>query len=136
MGTRTVGTIDEHVGRRIFRRRRLLGLTQAQLADSIGIRFQQIQKYECGLNRVTASRLFELSLALAVPPNYFYEGLPPSLVPVAPANDSGIDPDVLSHQETLELIRAYYNLEEGPRRRLLDLAISLHQEERRTNVPA
>jgi len=61
--------IDLHVGKRLRRRRRLLGLTQQQLAESIGIRFQQIQKYECGANRVTASRLYELSVALNVPVN-------------------------------------------------------------------
>jgi transcriptional regulator with XRE-family HTH domain len=67
--------IDLHVGKRLRRRRRLLGLTQQQLAESIGIRFQQIQKYECGANRVTASRLYELAVALNVPVNYFFEGL-------------------------------------------------------------
>ena len=56
--------IDLHVGKRLRRRRRLLGLTQQQLAESVGIRFQQIQKYECGANRVSASRLFELAEAL------------------------------------------------------------------------
>ena len=67
--------IDLHVGKRLRRRRRLLGLTQQQLAESVGIRFQQIQKYECGANRVSASRLFELAESLDVPVQYFYEGL-------------------------------------------------------------
>jgi transcriptional regulator with XRE-family HTH domain len=122
--------IDLHVGKRLRRRRRLLGLTQQQLAESIGIRFQQIQKYECGANRVTASRLFELSVALNVPVNYFFEGLQSmnsSPVPGAPANDL-IAADVLSQKETLELIRAYYRLGERPRRRLLDLAKALQDE--------
>jgi transcriptional regulator with XRE-family HTH domain len=122
--------IDLHVGKRLRRRRRLLGLTQQQLAESIGIRFQQIQKYECGANRVTASRLFELSVALNVPVNYFFEGLQSmnqSPVPGAPANDL-IAADVLSQKETLELIRAYYRLSERPRRRLLDLAKALQDE--------
>lgn len=125
--------IDLHVGKRLRRRRRLLGLTQQQLAESIGIRFQQIQKYECGANRVTASRLYELAVALNVPVNYFFEGLqqvattPPS--PGAPANDRDlIAADVLSQKETLELIRAYYKLGERPRRRLLDLAKALQDE--------
>ena len=82
--------IDLHVGKRLRRRRRLLGLTQQQLAESIGIRFQQIQKYECGANRVTASRLYELAVALNVPVNYFFEGLQQvanPATPGAPAND-------------------------------------------------
>ena len=67
--------IDLYVGKRLRRRRRLLGLTQQSLAEQVGIRFQQIQKYECGANRVSAARLFELSEALSVPIQYFYEGL-------------------------------------------------------------
>ncbi|HVK80588.1 MAG TPA: helix-turn-helix transcriptional regulator [Verrucomicrobiae bacterium] len=125
--------IDLHVGKRLRRRRRLLGLTQQQLAESIGIRFQQIQKYECGANRVTASRLYELAVALNVPVNYFFEGLQaaPAVAgaPGAPANDRDlIAADVLSQKETLELIRAYYKLGERPRRRLLDLAKALQDE--------
>lgn len=115
--------IDLHVGKRLRRRRRLLGLTQQQLAESISIRFQQIQKYECGANRITASRLFELAGALRVPVGYFYEGLRQDLSEAAPAND--MSPDVLSQKETLELIRAYYKLGDRPRRRLLDLAKAL-----------
>ncbi len=110
--------IDLHVGKRLRRRRRLLGLTQQQLAESIGIRFQQIQKYECGANRVTASRLYELAVALNVPVNYFFEGLAQIAVGganAAPANDRDlIAADVLSQKETLELIRAYYKLGERP----------------------
>ena len=67
--------IDFYVGKRLRRRRRLLGLTQQVLGDKVGIRFQQIQKYECGANRISAARLFELSEALSVPIQYFYEGL-------------------------------------------------------------
>lgn len=119
--------IDLHVGRRLRRRRRLLGLTQQQLAEAIGIRFQQIQKYECGANRVTASRLYELSVALNVPVNYFFQGLAEGSS--APANDRDqIAADVLSQKETLELIRAYYKLGERPRKRLLDLAKALQDE--------
>jgi len=108
-------------------------MTQQQLAESIGIRFQQIQKYECGANRVTASRLHELAVALNVPVGYFFEGLnlaPADAAPNAqPANDRDlIAADVLSQKETLELIRAYYKLGERPRRRLLDLAKALQEE--------
>jgi len=67
--------IDVHLGKRLRRRRRLLGLTQQQLAGTVGVRFQQIQKYECGANRISASRLWQLSEALEVPVGYFYDGL-------------------------------------------------------------
>ncbi len=130
-GAVMANAIDLYVGKRLRRRRRLLGLTQQQLAESIGIRFQQIQKYECGANRVTASRLFELAVALNVPVNYFFEGLQQSAEAAAgaPANDRElIAADVLSQKETLELIRAYYKLGERPRRRLLDLAKALQEE--------
>lgn len=124
--------IDLHVGRRLRRRRRLLGLTQQQLAQSIGIRFQQVQKYECGANRVTASRLYELASALQAPVSYFYEGLSAgnsAIIPtVAPANDSDLGSDLMSQKETMELIRAYYRLGERPRRRLLDLAKALQDD--------
>ena len=115
--------IDFYVGKRLRRRRRLLGLTQQSLGDKVGIRFQQIQKYECGANRISAARLFELSEALSVPIQYFYEGLMD--------DDLGMDdvefiaPDVLSKKETMDLVRAYYSLGEGPRKHLLDLAKSL-----------
>ena len=68
--------IDLHLGRRLRRRRRLLGLTQQQLATQVGIRFQQIQKYECGANRISAARLWQLAEALESPVSYFYEGAP------------------------------------------------------------
>ncbi|WP_394692882.1 helix-turn-helix domain-containing protein [Hyphobacterium sp.] len=119
--------IDFHIGKRLRRRRRLLGLTQQQLAESVGIRFQQIQKYECGANRVSASRLYELSESLDVPAQYFYEGL-------SQDEDKGDDPDVmaadiLSQKETMDLVRAYYRLGERPRKRLLELAKSLEPAE-------
>lgn len=116
--------IDLHVGKRLRRRRRLLGLTQQQLAESIGIRFQQIQKYECGANRISAARLFQLAKALETPINYFYDGLTDDKTEVAAVNNEGIE--VFSRKETLDLIQAYYRLSERPRRRLLDLAKSLN----------
>ncbi len=118
--------IDLHVGKRLRRRRRLLGLTQQQLAESVGIRFQQIQKYECGANRVSASRLFELAESLDVPVQYFYEGLSKR---DEVNGDEKLAADVLSQKETVDLIRAYYRLGERPRKRLLELAKSLEPEE-------
>ena len=76
--------IDLHLGRRLRRRRRLLGLTQQQLAVQVGIRFQQIQKYECGANRISAARLWELAEALETPITYFYDGLGEAIERAAP----------------------------------------------------
>ena len=116
--------IDLHLGKRLRRRRRLLGLTQQQLALAVGIRFQQIQKYECGANRISPARLFQLAKALETPINYFYDGLTDDTTEVAAVNNEGIE--VFSRKETLDLIQAYYRLSERPRRRLLDLAKSLN----------
>jgi transcriptional regulator with XRE-family HTH domain len=115
--------IDLHLGRRLRRRRRLLGLTQQQLADQVGIRFQQIQKYECGANRISAARLWQLAEALESPVSYFYDGLDDV---VENGGSSGRGGEMYSRKETLDLIQAYYQLDERPRRRLLDLAKSLH----------
>ena len=117
--------IDLHLGRRLRRRRRLLGLTQQQLAVQVGIRFQQIQKYECGANRISAARLWQLAEALETPVSYFYDGLTEALARSASGSGSG---EVFSRKETMDLIQAYYQLGERPRRRLLDLAKSLHTE--------
>ena len=115
--------IDLHLGRRLRRRRRLLGLTQQQLADQVGIRFQQIQKYECGANRISAARLWQLAEALESPVSYFYDGLEDV---VETDGSSGRGGEMYSSKETLDLIQSYYQLDERPRRRLLDLAKSLH----------
>ncbi|HRO04055.1 MAG TPA: helix-turn-helix transcriptional regulator [Terricaulis sp.] len=125
-----VRDIDTHVGKRLRRRRRLLGLTQQNLAEAVGLRFQQIQKYECGANRVTASRLWQLARALNVPATYFFEGLPDSVAAahVQETECANIPSDVMAQSETIELVRAYYQLGERPRRKLLDLAKSLREE--------
>ena len=117
--------IDLHLGRRLRRRRRLLGLTQQQLATQVGIRFQQIQKYECGANRISAARLWQLAEALESPVSYFYDGLEEAIERKEAAGQGG---EMFSRKETLDLIQAYYQLGERPRRRLLDLAKSLHAE--------
>lgn len=117
---------DLHVGKRLRRRRRLLGMTQQDLAGMVGVRFQQIQKYECGANRITSSRLFELSKALNVSVQYFFDGMIDPSNTNLPANDAdSIEGDILSQKETLELVRAYYRLGERPRKRLLELAKAL-----------
>jgi transcriptional regulator with XRE-family HTH domain len=116
--------IDLHLGRRLRRRRRLLGLTQQQLAAVVGVRFQQIQKYECGANRISAARLWRIAEALEVPISYFYDGLSEGERESKSETDAG--GEILARKETLDLVRAYYRLGERPRRRLLDLAKSLN----------
>jgi transcriptional regulator with XRE-family HTH domain len=118
--------IDLHLGKRLRRRRRLLGLTQQQLAGACGVRFQQIQKYECGANRISAARLWQLSEALEVPVGYFFDGLAEDAAErQLQAQQSG-GGEVLARKETQDLINAYYQLGERPRRKLLDLAKSLN----------
>ena len=102
--------IDLHLGRRLRRRRRLLGLTQQQLAIQVGIRFQQIQKYECGANRISAARLWQLSEALETPISYFYDGLAEAMERKEQAGANG--GEMFSRKETLDLIQAYYQLGE------------------------
>jgi transcriptional regulator with XRE-family HTH domain len=72
---RSTGSIDDRVGGRIRERRIMLGLTQQQLAEMIGVTYQQAHKYERGINRVSAGRLFEIARALSAPITYFYEGI-------------------------------------------------------------
>ncbi|MEM8771922.1 MAG: helix-turn-helix transcriptional regulator [Pseudomonadota bacterium] len=120
--------IDVHVGRRLRARRRLLGLTQDALASAVSIKFQQIQKYESGVNRVSASRLWALSKALDVPVSYFFDGMNGS-EPVFETSPLGVydsealpSAEILDEKETIDLVRFYYQLDKEPRRRLLDLA--------------
>jgi transcriptional regulator with XRE-family HTH domain len=121
--------IDLHLGKRLRRRRRLLGLTQQQVAEVVGIRFQQIQKYECGANRISAARLWQLAQALEVPVSYFFDGLgDPQPRRDREGGGEGRSGEVMARKETMDLIRAYYQLGERPRRRLLDLAKSLNNE--------
>jgi len=101
-------------------------MTQQQLAQSVGIRFQQIQKYESGANRVSASRLWDLAQALDIPVSFFFEGLANGKLEL---NGENVEAGVLQNKETMDLIRAYYGLDEGPRRRLLDLAKALSDSE-------
>ena len=77
----TAQAVDHHVGARIRERRIMLGLAQQQLADLIGVTYQQAHKYERGINRVSAGRLFEIARVLSVPVGYFYEGLDAEAAP-------------------------------------------------------
>lgn len=109
--------VDVHVGKRIRHRRWMNGTTQQQLAEAVGIKFQQIQKYETGMNRVSASRLWDISRELNVPISFFFEGLD-----AQPEEDDTMPGDVLTDKEALELLRSYYAIPENQRRRLFDLA--------------
>ncbi len=112
--------VDLHVGKRIRQRRWLVGMTQQQLAEQVGIKFQQIQKYETGANRVSASRLWDISEAMDVSVNFFFEGIEHE---VAAAGSSGSVPaDLMGDKEALDLVRSYYSIPENQRRRLFDLA--------------
>lgn len=108
--------VDAHVGKRIRHRRWMVGMTQQQLADRVGIKFQQIQKYETGMNRVSASRLWDIAEVLGVPISFFFEGLSDSDARAAAVGD------MMTDKEALELVRSYYAIPEAQRRRLFDLA--------------
>lgn len=112
--------VDIHVGKRVRHRRWLVGMTQQQLAEKVGIKFQQVQKYETGMNRVSASRLWDISDALDVPVSFFFDGLADDKNKAE--TNSEIPLDLMADKEALELVRSYYSMPEDQRRRLFDLA--------------
>ena len=108
--------VDVHVGKRIRHRRWMIGMTQQQLAEKVGIKFQQIQKYETGANRVSASRLWDISQAMEIPVSFCFEGLESQV------EDEHVVGDMLSDKEALQLVRAYYAMPESQRRQIFELA--------------
>ncbi|WP_338550787.1 helix-turn-helix domain-containing protein [Roseovarius phycicola] len=112
--------VDVHVGKRIRHRRWLVGMTQQQLAESVGIKFQQIQKYETGANRVSASRLWDIAGSMDVDVSFFFEGL--ERVSEDKQSTDAAPSDLLGDKEALDLVRSYYSIPENQRRRLFDLA--------------
>lgn len=108
-----------------------MGMTQERLARTIGITFQQVQKYERGTNRVVASRLFELARALGVTVDYFFEGMSerPGLArfpQASPAAEEANLPTLMAERDTLILVRAYHSISSlDVRRRVIDLVKSL-----------
>lgn len=148
----TSNPVDVHVGNRIRLRRTLLGMSQERLGNALGLTFQQVQKYERVRNRVGASRLYDLACVLDVPVAFFFAGLPDPVgsmepcpsgpegvsepaVPLGgsmavgdmppPATNTG-DLALFSRRETIELVRAYYGIEDSStRRRVLDLVRSM-----------
>ncbi len=95
--------VDVHVGGRVRMRRKLLGMSQADLGEALGVSFQQLQKNESGFNRIGASRLFQLCHVLNVPIEYFFEGLEEGVT-------ASSEDDVMVKRETMELVGAYYRI--------------------------
>lgn len=131
--------IDTHVGSRVRLRRTLLGMSQEKLGEALGLTFQQVQKYERGVNRIGASRLFDLSRVLDVPIGFFFDDMPgasgssattsmlrPRMSGGFAEHQEGFEDDTLHKRETLELVRAYYRINEpAVRKRVFDLIKSL-----------
>lgn len=113
--------VDVHVGKRIRQRRWLVGMTQQKLAEAVGIKFQQIQKYETGANRVSASRLWDIADALEVDVSFFFEGLK-SGADAEADKTSAVPADMMGDKEAMDLVRSYYAIPENQRRRLFELA--------------
>ncbi len=122
--------IDVHVGSRVRLRRNLLGISQTDLGKAFDVTFQQVQKYEKGTNRISASRLFNLCRVLDVPISFFFEDLSPAAAGggrrrtrgLSEAPAAALEPDLLFKRETVGLIRAYYRVKDPRvRKRVLDL---------------
>ncbi len=118
-------SVDTHVGSRVRLRRTLLGMSQEKLADAVELTFQQIQKYERGINRIGASRLYQFSRILDVPISFFFESMPAEAAGVRGLSEPPARPfeqGQLTRRETLELVRAYYRIEDPKvRNRVFDL---------------
>ena len=125
--------VDLHVGGRVRMRRKMLGVSQERLAEALGLTFQQVQKYERGANRISASKLYDIARFLSAPISYFFEGL------TDPTQSSGVQHDSSSEQhvhgflmtsEGLELAAAFPRIGRPRlRRRILDLVRALSEEE-------
>ena len=133
--SRRANPMDVHVGGRVRLRRMLLGMSQEKLGEHLGLTFQQVQKYEKGVNRIGASRLFELARVLGVPVQFFYDEAPSGAVihGVAPgfAESSGESyvVEFLASREGLELNKAFSRISDPKvRRAITDLVKSLAGE--------
>ena len=113
--------IDIHVGSRLRMRRNMLGISQEQLGELLGVTFQQVQKYERGTNRIGASRLWQISQVLTAPIRYFYQTHDPISSPGLSEAPAAFDADPLRRSETSDLVRGYYRIENPlVRKRLFD----------------
>ncbi|MGH1418996.1 MAG: helix-turn-helix domain-containing protein [Hyphomicrobiaceae bacterium] len=132
-GSRRANPVDVHVGSRVRLRRMLLGMSQEKLGDQLGLTFQQVQKYEKGVNRIGASRLFDLAQVLGVPIQFFYEeaptpnGQPANQAPgFAEAPAEGFVVEFLSSRDGLELNKAFVRITDPRvRRSIVELVRSL-----------
>ncbi len=132
-GTGIPNPVDVHVGARLRQRRTLLGMSQTTLGEGIGLTFQQVLKYERGATRISASRLFALSRLLDVPAQFFFDDMSTVVAASSPARGGGkakklpsYEPDPMATRETLELVRAYYKIEDADvRKRLRELINAL-----------
>ena len=133
-GTGIPSPVDVHVDARLRQRRALLGMTQTNLSDAIGVSYQQMQKYERGMNRISASRLFALSRVLDVPVEYFFDDMPTAVAASSSAKKKrgrakkppSYEPDPMATRETMELVRAYYEISDPQiRKRLFELTKAL-----------
>lgn len=134
---RKANPIDVHVGTRVRMRRMLLSMSQEKLGELLGLTFQQVQKYEKGVNRIGASRLFELSKVLEVPVQYFFEQVPGSDgarqdgsgVGFAEAPGESYVTDVLSSRDGMELNKAFARIHDPRvRRSIVELVRALSGE--------
>ena len=128
--------IDIHVGARVRMLRTMLGMSQDKLGDSLGLTFQQIQKYEKGVNRIGASRLFEIAKVLEIPIQFLFEDFdsftntPYGFAENAPDSDSSMLMDFLSSPEGIQLCRHFAQIEDPRvRRRVIDLVKTLSDKE-------
>src|SRR4029077_15265470 len=140
-GSRRPNPIDVHVGSRVRFRRMLLGMSQEKLGERLGLTFQQVQKYEKGINRIGASRLFDLAQVLGVPVQFFYEEAPTGeLQPVMPdgfaekpAENSIVE--FLRSRDGLELNKAFVRISDAKARRaIVDLVRSLANDDTNDNT--
>ncbi|KAA5602486.1 helix-turn-helix domain-containing protein [Blastochloris sulfoviridis] len=129
MSAKSPNPVDKHVGARVRMRRMMIGMSQERLGDSLGITFQQVQKYEKGTNRVGASRLQQISKTLGVPVSFFFEGAPDLDGTDISFNDAASPPYVsefLSTAEGLSLTRAFTRIRDARvRRRIVELVETL-----------
>jgi transcriptional regulator with XRE-family HTH domain len=140
-GSRRPNPIDVHVGSRVRFRRMLLGMSQEKLGEKLGLTFQQIQKYEKGINRIGASRLFDLAHVLGVPVQFFYEEAPAGIEPHSlnesvagkPAENAIVE--FLRSRDGLELNKAFVRIADvKARRAIVELVRSLAHDETNDNV--
>jgi len=114
--------VDVHVGKRLRHRRRLAKISQEKLAKALGITFQQLQKYEYGKNRVSASRLYELSLILNVPISFFFDKFKGDIVGTTALATGGLSEAILDDPETMALLHEYYSIDDkSVRKSLMDV---------------